>query len=360
MNNLSKGGKRQTDNLTVTEVRDVIGPNHNLLEKGPVESDTLFQSLMHKNSLTLNVLPSLLKDLYRHESSLQSLKSYIEDQISCQTNKTERTRLENLQNQLIGLSSQLLESTDVPVIDENKSIILTLMYGSTFTECLKILDGRRIHFHVCDENNSRDEQEVVKSYLQNLVLLEATEENLICIKVKNYDVEREEPIRNTRPGNSLINSLEYFELRRLVENAGLIFDKTGSLAIPPVSLKSRQVDKSDETTSPQSFKRYKRNNQGEYTQDHAVDLSAWYCSCDDYQRYYTSSIPDELELNMLSYQELTAKYTTLASGEDIIDKLLERSTVKHLDPIPICSHILAVLIIAYNPKECRSYSIAKC
>ncbi|CAX40959.1 conserved hypothetical protein [Candida dubliniensis CD36] len=61
-----------------------------------------------------------------------------------------------------------------------------------------------------------------------------------------------------------------------------------------------------------------------------TDMTNWYCNCIEYQSCYTSNMD----------------ITTIA-GTSWIHQILGTHV---LSPIPICSHILAILIIKYNPQ----------
>lgn len=90
---------------------------------------------------------------------------------------------------------------------------------------------------------------------------------------------------------------------------------------------------------------------------HTVDLRTWYCSCDDYmrqQRYVSDG--------RIHYQ---AKNQSLFLT---IDNTLVRRLVQAVaaarptyceiqNSLPVCSHLLALLILVFNPAKKRSYTI---
>ena len=62
-----------------------------------------------------------------------------------------------------------------------------------------------------------------------------------------------------------------------------------------------------------------------------TDMTNWYCDCAEYQECYSNDMD----------------ITTIA-GDSLVHQLLSELKSRVLSPVPVCSHILAVLIIKYN------------
>lgn len=62
-----------------------------------------------------------------------------------------------------------------------------------------------------------------------------------------------------------------------------------------------------------------------------VDLSNWYCECHEYQSKYVD------DMNTIE-----------VSGDTFLQKLFQDMKSRPLSPLPICAHIIAILIVKYN------------
>lgn len=62
-----------------------------------------------------------------------------------------------------------------------------------------------------------------------------------------------------------------------------------------------------------------------------VDLSNWYCECQEYQSKYI----DEMQVINIR-------------GDSFLEQLFQNMKSKPLSPLPICTHIIVILIVKYN------------
>lgn len=83
-----------------------------------------------------------------------------------------------------------------------------------------------------------------------------------------------------------------------------------------------------------------------------VDLKCWYCSCSEYQRQYAGVSPLHPE-GTSAVQPLSATADIVGDTQNLVVRILLGSHLqsRHKSPLPICSHLLALMICAYNADE---------
>ncbi|CAH2354919.1 hypothetical protein CLIB1423_19S02608 [[Candida] railenensis] len=265
-----------------------------------MESD---EELFAPNSSLLKIIPSLIKDLFYYEESSRLLSRFLQSDVSGLTQQ----RIEGLNPALRSLA-----------IDEDKSVMLTLMLGRLFIDAFEMLMDKCVEFEVCVEE-IENKGELVQNYLSGdfnskvPILVTAKQKMSPFPSSKRVN---EEPIDAVRH-RVLINELARLE-------AG------------------------DQEASPPDFGIY---------QVFSVDLKSWYCNCDEYQ----DQMADNSENHPEAYRKEKGEFS-LKSMEEIISQsrgasgllldILTSSEIptRHKSPLPLCSHLLAVIICSYNRK----------
>lgn len=257
----------------------------------------------------IGMLPALASDLVSHRSYTQQLLDQIEQQLDQGIVSISST------NEQLRLVYQQLASkhanNDIPamqtgqdmyyVIEENKSIMLNLVFGSLYQEAMEMYVSQCIDVIVYSKDNNVAVQLVVEEYFRG--------EYTVPVVIKVY--EKGKP--KTR-GTLL-------DLTSQLENLGLRITKGWELV---------NFAKPAEPTVI--------TGRGEPV---IVDLKTWYCSCDG-----AKPTTGTLE----SAQSLFANYPDskeIGVLKAIFDSNM-RTECKYPTPLPICCHLLAMIIAAFN------------
>ncbi|CAH6720077.1 hypothetical protein CLIB1444_03S03884 [[Candida] jaroonii] len=244
------------------------------------EEDEELDDLLFGSSI--NLIPSLI-DLYEEIPMMGSITEYLSVQISRfqpSVFKTFLTELYNQWNTLVEIG-KIDREIRTQRLNNSKSIILSSIFGSFFTDALSIISHKGVGMN--------KGMVVVTETSHEYKLDRKSEEKLI-----EFDF------------NELLSPFD------LVVNQGQIVPLTADI---------------------QSEK--KPHISGEINQrSYFVQLENWYCSCEGYQRCYTRSWLDSSSTvdHRLDFQMDELKFIKFDD----------------LDPIPMCSHLMATLIVRLN------------
>lgn len=212
------------------------------------------------------------------------------------------------------LQQPIETSLGITILDPEQSILMMQMYGEVFVSALDILaHNANIVVRTWDTRN-------IENYFS--MWFEPGRRVAIAIRkqlVSCYHRQEE--------------NLAY---SAILANVGLRVATNESITFAPLS------------TTPVYLKEWHPN------QYYAVDLRTWYCSCAVYmsqQRYGSTnnnSQPNDMvsSIENQTIQRLVRSITTLRPSYPEIQESL-----------PMCSHLLALLIIALNPLKRQPYCI---
>lgn len=265
-------------------------------------AETKRVSLHEKNSRILTMFPSWASKLLRQRRYVEKIYEYMagfEEDLDELKLDIERFDKEG----------KLFEKSDV-VLDLNKSILLTYAFGDMYTKALALATGGNIRADVLGEGV--DLENAVEEYFKGK--LEKTSPP-IFIRVYNETVMEEVPEKETN---------RWLELRRMLAEVGLT-----------LKLDTKTVELSGE--SPKEEER--RWPQGEFV---TVDPYNWFCSSEEFLEEFPptgAEIPAE---------DIIKDYERNDDNGLLLDFLLKRLPKVPVDPLPICTQLLAVLLAAYN------------
>lgn len=319
--------------------------------------------LMDVNSGILFVLPSLLKNLLQEQTHADLMIK----QLQVHFPDLDETKL----SQAKELISQCLEAKDTSrlknswIVDQDKSILLTLMYGDIYLQALDLAMTGIVTMNTFGTEAGISD---ISTYLH-----QTTPPQLVIFKVR-------QPSHRKRSDLDFTNKLQQIGLK--------LGDYNNPLQFTEMEFNEVRENIND------------IRNQGK---TYTVGLSDWYCNCDDYQSCYKE------DLKMVTYKELIRSLESMKEqgksinqgsdnhinegkdNQDIVNDPLDDTTMNHstnigtnndscssttitstitrnisspldhisqnslhISPLPICPHLLALLIIfsnksLYNP-----------
>lgn len=320
--------------------------------------------LMDVNSGILFVLPSLLKDLLQE----QTHEDLLIKQLQVHFPDLDETKLSHAKE----LISQCLKENDTSrlkkswIVDQDKSVLLTLMYGDIYLQALDLAMTGIVTMNTYGTEAGISD---ISTYLD-----QTTPPQLVIFKVRQSS-------RRKRSDLDFTNKLQQIGL------------KLGDCN-NPLQFTEMKFNEFRENT----------NNIRSQGKTYTVGLSDWYCNCDEYQSCYKE------ELKMVTYKELIRSLESMKeqgksinhgsdihinegkNNQDIVNNPLDDTSMgamnhstnistnndssttisptttrhisspldhisqnsSHISPLPICPHLLTLLIIfsnksLYNP-----------
>lgn len=207
---------------------------------------------------------------------------------------------------------KLSEKSDV-VLDLNKSILLTYAFGDMYMKALALATGGNIRADVLGEGV--DLENAVEEYFTGKLEKSSPP---IFLRVYNETMAEEVPEKETN---------QWLELRRMLAEVGLT-----------LKLDTKKVELSGE--SPKEEGRVWP--QGEFV---TVDPYNWFCSSEEFLEEFP---PTGVEIPA---EDIIKEYERNDDNRLMLLFLLKRRPKVSVDPLPICTQLLAVLLAAYNYKS---------
>lgn len=307
------------------------------------------EALFNDNSALITLLPPLIEHLYVRDSSINLVIGYINHLITKVSKKNPdfAKQLELIRQQLQKLCgsdehySRIKGQKDALAIDTNKSITLSLLFGNLFTDAIEILsDPSNVLFFsklfepgndIAINDDSGDLIfELVQQYLHTGRDLNGRS---IMVGVR----ERTEATTNAHV-EQIHKQLMEIEVNEMLYKIGLLYRNSRLIKISDEyddmeaffqqQLQDKERLQSDLALKQEMGTHYRR-------QHYVVDLFNWYCSCSQYQSCYIQDWIHKLPPRI---------------GETISDTspLFDHIKLDQINPLPICSHILVLLIIKAN------------
>lgn len=262
-------------------------------------------SLHEKNSRILTMFPSWASGLLRRRRYVEKIYEYMAGfKVDLDELKLDIERFDE--------EGKLSEKSDV-VLDLNKSILLTYAFGDMYTKALALATGGNIRADVLGEGV--DLENAVEEYFTGKLEKSSPP---IFLRVYNETMAEEVPEKETN---------QWLELRRMLAEVGLT-----------LKLDTKKVELSGE--SPKEEGRVWP--QGEFV---TVDPYNWFCSSEEFLEEFPptgAEIPAE---------DIIKEYERNDDNRLMLLFLLKRRPKVSVDPLPICTQLLAVLLAAYNYKS---------
>ncbi|KAK6454147.1 uncharacterized protein RJT20DRAFT_20 [Scheffersomyces xylosifermentans] len=309
------------------------------------------EQLLARNSGLLQLLPSLAEGLFLTETPYNALLKHLEQESSNAFN----LEVQELRKKVVALTdggTNVAESKEGLIqIDEDKNIVLGLTFGTTFLEAMAIIaeEHECIQVDVRGKPEVKDKQELeglIQEYLKTLKVPRELQKCFLKFTVNqriasNGQKRRRTQMKEMDNTEKLVftKELNDLEIRQMLYKVGLSYNNEGSL-IRAGDIALDTDDSYKKFTEPRIQQlREKLVPNATTTEHHMVDLRNWYCDCNEYQECYGHD-----EGRILDVESLLASY----SGPNPVMNLFTECPSRILDPVPICCHLLTIVIIACN------------
>lgn len=267
--------------------------------------------LLDQNAGIFILLPSLVQDLYTQQSQIDVTKNYINRQITkfYERHPAIARDLQTAAHQLNVFSDSEEYNLNTLVVDNNKTISLSFLLGNIFTDAVEIL-SRRENIQIYNPRNDS-----LDTYWARGV-------GRVMVGV----IHPHRTLKKTSIGIEL--EIVQLELNELLYKLDLVY-RNHHL--------SQCLKLEVETLSQQDTHRKSVLYEYHQTQD-VTDLFNWYCSCSQYQSGYTHNWVNQSRSKFINNIHTSPH------------PLFESIKFDQIDALPICCHLVCLLIIRANPK----------
>lgn len=340
------------------------------------------ETALQDNFGVLILLPSLATGLFTLRPRIDVLQNLIEEENSfLQTiDGSSDVEIQAIREQAVHIS---LNNEDHSAgetslcIDAEKSLGLSLLFGDIYSRALAVLSSpSNVNVMVFSRlgQEPQDLQELGAKYLagefDGLFRQDETspEDYIITVRVtQQHRMEMDHRRKvSLKKAAKIRKELIQLELEEILHRAKLSqkesYQSTGSRQHMH-EIGKRRSELELELNSDFSISQ----------ESHVVDLKTWYCTCTEYQMCYTRSFAlanteeqaSDLESSNLPTITQVSPYTKglkmvaaneLIKGEpNYVSKFFtgmkNKNTTKHLLQLPICCHLLAVVLVSANMNE---------
>lgn len=275
------------------------------------------QLLLTENASILSLLPSLSLGLLKGVEYIETVYRYLDRH----QRRAERAndgitaaRLEKVKTELEALDGHgnVPFADKVIEIDQDKTVLLAYTFGSMYTEALALATGNGIRTEVFDDSRELSHEEI-----------QAISANYLCKdrgKVPVFVRMLAEPpvIPNARQAE---DPNVYLQIRRMLEKLNLT-----------LNLQTFTVETSG---SPVAQQTWVQKNGPEVT----VNVYNWYCSCEQFGHHIckTHTVDGRGVLKQICQSE-----------SPFLSNWFGHSGCNHITPLPICMHLLALVLSVHN------------
>lgn len=301
--------------------------------------------LLGENAAIFAILPSVSRGLLKSTDYIDVVFRFLD----VERRKAERardeittSRLAKVEQDLQGLQEsekfrQLLSplsAEKVIEIDHDKTVVLAHTFGAVYSQALALATNGSIKAEILSNKGEllpEELQEATRNYF-----LQSRGKLPILIKVSKEPV-----IVKTAPQVKEPNI--YLEIKKMLAKLKFSLDlETFSVEL---SESSELLEISD---TPKEIEALALPDLGPEV---TVNVYNWFCSCDqflDTLNCYHNATGDEMAANLHSEES------------SIISRWFASSSCNHISPLPICMHLLAVVIAVHNMEsveiQCRQIS----
>lgn len=346
---------------------------------GRFNSIDLDETALQDNFGVLILLPSLAVGLFTSKPRIDVLQNLIEEENSfLQTIDGSRdVEIQAIREQAVHISlnnesHSAGEST--LCIDTEKSLGLSLLFGDIYNKALALLSSPSNVDVMVFSRLGKEPQDLLElgaKYLagefDDLFKQEETspEDYIITIRVTQQcrtEIDHRRKV-SLKKAAMIRKELIQLELEEIIHRAKAsqeeVRQSTGS-GQHMHEIEKRRSELELELNSGFSI----------YQVSHVVDLKTWYCTCTEYQMCYTRSFtlyhaeekasdPASPELPTTKQVSLYTKGLKMVAVNELIKgepncvskfftRIKNQKNTKHLQQLPICCHLLAVVLVSAN------------
>lgn len=277
------------------------------------------------NSRILSLLPSLASGLILRTPFTDKIYDFLEKQSKKALRNGDKDRAKDLDRIHEALKARQDEGFIMlkksSTIDKDKTVILSYSFGNVYLEALRLATGHavKLDYFVKDGQGSEFDCKTLKELARTYLMGNANQDTRNSIFVKVTDNPVEETVVYSEPS-------DFLELRRLLAEIGYT-----------VKLDTKELEKIPPSATHEGTSTHPPPVQGPY---HYVDVYSWHCTCEQFFECYNNdpTVPGV---------ELLQDFSSNVSRGPL-HKYLAVCGVLHVNPLHICSHLLAIVLCAYN------------
>ncbi|QBM90159.1 SWIM zinc finger protein [Metschnikowia aff. pulcherrima] len=318
------------------------------------EASTCQRMLHAQNASVLTLLPSLANGLLSQVSRLERVLNFIDDEVAVlRYNQQKLDRLLHIKKQLQEIEKPAHNS--VVNVDAEKTLLLAYAFGEQYAPALALLTGKQISIQVWGTQLIEPTRESLDRFF-----ISHEKDIPIFVQVSKEPVaEEKEAVMDVNP---------FLQLRTMLADLGLLMNLSDFTLVKADAVKTasekasvkesiceeigRGSEKQNEpdqaspelgiNIEPQNLTCESKHDQVnrpdlENPSKVMVDLNMWYCSCLDFTKksYVTH---DKSWLDIMHSTD----------GSSTIAKFVQNAPCKLPATLPICKHLLAVVLLACN------------
>lgn len=281
-----------------------------------------------KNSSSGSLENILLKDTLLGDDLKEQftrLRSQLNDLDKLQENNDARAEWPNERDQVLDDSTQLLDrerantSKTVVDIDPHKSFLLAHAFPKQFNEALALLTDKAIYLELWRHSDSPNT--LVDQYMSG-----QNGDSSVFVRIKETADKEEIPPISSDPLkriNQLLKPLQY-------------------------TLTRKGLERVECTEKKEKESKYSTLNSLLPTFNYVhVDPYTWYCSCSSYHEMQENEV----------FKNLGPEILRNTDNEYNVSKFLENSPCLHSDRLPMCKHLMAILLAASNFEVVKSENL---
>lgn len=261
--------------------------------------------LLHDNANVFALLPSLAADLLRREPYVESIRRTVDKEAARLQSAGDLLavqRLHSIRAQLL-----LLAGPTVLTVDKNKTLLLAYAFGDIYLPALALATSNGVRFEVFRDTT-------VEEIDAHLTQRPSTEPILIRVL--------DEP--KVKPTAEHVDVNVYLQIRTMLAKVGCT-----------LNLETFEVEHTERSIDPAPQHEDAKEEYADSKEEY-VDLYSWYCSCghflDQISTVHTKQGPE----------------LVVGVEPNIVTNYLQHSQCKHISPLPMCRHLLAVLLVVFN------------
>ncbi|KAM9936869.1 hypothetical protein OXX80_003593, partial [Metschnikowia pulcherrima] len=304
-----------------------------------------------QNASVLTLLPSLANGLLTQVSRLERVLNFIDDEVAVSRyNQQKLDRLLHIKKQLQEIEKPAHNS--VVNVDAEKTLLLAYAFGEQYAPALALLTSRQISIQVWGTQSIEPTRESLDRFF------EFHEKDIpIFVQVsKEPVVEEKEAVMDVNP---------FLQLRTMLADLGLSMDLSDFTLVKADAVKTasekasvkesiceeigRGSEKQNEPSpelginiEPQNLTCESKHDQVnrpdlENPSKVMVDLNMWYCSCLDFTKK-----------SYVTHDKSWSDIMHSTDGSSTIANFVQNASCKFPATLPICKHLLAVVLLACN------------
>ncbi|KAK6464917.1 hypothetical protein DFJ63DRAFT_97911 [Scheffersomyces coipomensis] len=311
-------------------------------------TDQLQFQFQLQNSNIVELLPSILHNLFYKQTKLDNFTRYLQSKYDFESQYL-LTKLKDVNESSYNqLNDNDNNNNTLVKLDNDKTLLLGYLFGNVFIDAMNIVnEDSSIEIKILKRGNDINSNDIVEQFMKDQHFNHPLFFYVNQLSSPNSTISS----KSQKLAQSLREELLELEYKQYLHD--LEIDRFGSEEIEQKNI-MRQSQINQELKSIYSSNTNQNHSNNDQTDDkhinqsnmfnpdkNYVDLKNWYCDCQQYQQCYNN------DGQIITSTKLIAKFNSSDQSNPIINVL--RQIPSHLlDPLPMCSHLLSVLILITN------------